>query len=178
MKIQLVAGEHAADCFQGNTNPPPVVPLPPLKVTLDTTRAALWDYAGCAVDNFNGARTLEVGPIQRPAGKPGNFKWTVEACLDACRGDVTAARPIGWKYAGLEAGNECFCGNNDPSTLLEGQGTTDTTRTCKAPCEGNTATAPPAAGDTTSIYVTINPPLIFFELLLTRHRKPVVALVD
>lgn len=58
-----------------------------------------WDYVGCFVDSVD-SRTLP-----NPMGISG---LTVELCLDACNS-------AGFKYAGMEWSQECYCGNTLPA---------------------------------------------------------------
>merc|ERR1712050_150773 len=51
---------------------------------------------------------------------------TVDTCIQLCEGD--------YKYAGVEAGKECWCGNDYPSSDLK-----RSTGSCKTPCTGDEA---------------------------------------
>ncbi|KAF2835437.1 WSC domain-containing protein [Patellaria atrata CBS 101060] len=63
----------------------------------DITVTKQWMYAGCGTDD-NGDRTLQGADTRKP-------DMTVEKCIDFCSGK-------GFRIAGLEYGNECYCGNS------------------------------------------------------------------
>ena len=75
--------------------------------------AAALNYIGCFDDSSD--RLLNGSYKQTP----GN---TVESCGVYCGG-------LGFKYAGLEFGNQCFCGSDLPSNA--------TAAACDTPCAGN-----------------------------------------
>jgi hypothetical protein len=60
-----------------------------------------WTSSGCYVDSI-GARALPYGINTINAGS-----MTVESCLDACWS-------LGYRYAGLEYSQECYCGATMP----------------------------------------------------------------
>ncbi|KAI5811394.1 WSC-domain-containing protein [Peziza echinospora] len=73
-----------------------------------------WDYFGCSLDNLD-TRTLSLRNAQAD--------MTIEKCIDYCVSkDQT--------FAGLEFGNECWCGN---SVAADRQGNYK----CRKPCAGN-----------------------------------------
>ncbi|KAJ6549869.1 WSC domain-containing protein [Mycena capillaripes] len=75
-----------------------------------------WKSIGCQEDSTS-ARTLKhLVAVASPS-------MTVESCLDSCAAG-------GYILAGVEFGDECYCGN----ALLYGYGTS---QTCDMPCSGN-----------------------------------------
>jgi Domain of unknown function (DUF1996)/WSC domain len=66
----------------------------------DVTKSKGWKYLGCGTDVSSGTRTLADKSSMYTAGVGNNM--TVEFCMNFCQG---------YKYAGLEYGSECFCGN-------------------------------------------------------------------
>lgn len=77
-----------------------------------------WTYLGCYVDALN-PRTLPWGGATMPNGV------TVEGCESNCTANS-------YVYAGVEYGNECWCGNTMPPTSAPA---TD----CNMACKGNAA---------------------------------------
>ncbi|KAI9279502.1 pectate lyase superfamily protein-domain-containing protein [Umbelopsis sp. AD052] len=77
-----------------------------------------WTYLGCYVDALT-PRTLPWGGATIPAG------MTVEGCEADCAANS-------YIYAGVEYGNECWCGNTMPPTSAPASD-------CNMPCKGNAA---------------------------------------
>lgn len=91
-------------------NCPPSVPRPAIIPTPDSTPLVMklptrgqqygrpgWEYTGCSNDTQYGKRVLN-GRMTSATN------MTVETCQDFCKG-------LGYKYAGLEISNECYCDN-------------------------------------------------------------------
>ncbi|KAK4168541.1 putative copper radical oxidase [Cladorrhinum sp. PSN259] len=82
-----------------------------------------WTYQGCAEDNLNNKRT---------------FYWelhfpnimTPNMCLNRCR-------EFGYHAAGLEYGEECYCG--DPANIATAGATFRPESECAIPCAGNSS---------------------------------------
>ncbi|KAJ9123152.1 hypothetical protein QFC22_001345 [Naganishia vaughanmartiniae] len=89
----------------------------PGPIHTDTTDSSEWYSLGCAVDE--GGRVL--GDYYVAQGD-----MTIDLCLDICEGK-------GYKYAGLEYGEECMCGN----TLKTGVTYDNNDWSCNMPCAGD-----------------------------------------
>lgn len=70
---------------------------PPKSFSSDLTASHGWGYLGCAVDSLS-SRVL---PFKRKATKD----MTIEKCVEHCSS-------FGYKVAGLEYTQECYCGNS------------------------------------------------------------------
>jgi beta-glucosidase len=86
--------------------------------TATATPTSGWKYLGCYVDALS-PRTL---PYGAPAVSSG---MTVEACESECL-------VANYAFAGVEYGNECWCGNTMPPTAA-------TASDCSMACAGNAA---------------------------------------
>jgi hypothetical protein len=131
--------EYAGECYCGQSAPPTVVTDGRCSMTCKGDSSELcggpdglsvyhsgpsvlqsynsWTYSGCYEDSI-AARTLprEITTISADS-------MTVEKCLDAC---YTA----GFRYAGLEWSQECFCGQAlPPRQATDGR--------CEMVCKGN-----------------------------------------
>ncbi|KAH8839061.1 hypothetical protein MCOR27_010609 [Pyricularia oryzae] len=118
------SGNPAQKCGAGNrltifSRGEPQVFLPPAP---QTGGLGSWTYQGCYQDNLNDKRT---------------FYWqlsfpnvmTPKMCLDRCA-------KYGYMAAGLEYGNECYCG--DPQNVVTaGVATPRPSTECNVPCDGN-----------------------------------------
>lgn len=94
----------------------PKVLLPPKPIQ----RVGDWVYQGCAQDNINNKRTFVWQLIFS--------KMSPSDCLDACA-------QYGYMAAGLEYGQECYCG--DPANMnAAGSKFVDDSQ-CNVPCPGN-----------------------------------------
>jgi hypothetical protein len=71
-----------------------------------------WQSLGCFVDNAN--RVL-------PESPQSSVPMTVDLCSELCQG---------YTYFGVEAGNQCFCGNQLPIDSSDG---------CDYPCSDNSS---------------------------------------
>lgn len=80
-----------------------------------------WEYHGCFTDMVNFVRTVEFGP------PPMNGPTTVERCIEGCAN-------MGHTMAGLEFGEQCFCGN-EVRTGEPGNG--QPSSLCSMPCAGD-----------------------------------------
>ena len=67
----------------------------------DVSRTLGWRFAACARDPAGQARTLDGASDRRS-------DMSVNSCLAFCDGK-------GFRYAGLENGEECYCGNAEPA---------------------------------------------------------------
>ncbi|KAK6441139.1 hypothetical protein LTR95_002636 [Oleoguttula sp. CCFEE 5521] len=82
-----------------------------------------WTYRGCYIDNNNDAGRL------LPLQQPDSTTLTIESCINAC----SAA---GYSIAGVEFGDECWCGNE----LADGatKASVGIARSkCHSPCTGD-----------------------------------------
>ncbi|KAH7126789.1 hypothetical protein B0J11DRAFT_526490 [Dendryphion nanum] len=92
------------------------------RLNLYTSRQApiTWNPLGCYTDNVNGQRALSTRLFP-----PGDL--TTESCLAACFN-------AGYKLAGTEYADECYCGNS----FVNGAGPAPDGNTyCNMPCKGN-----------------------------------------
>ncbi|EMR68426.1 putative glyoxal oxidase-like protein [Eutypa lata UCREL1] len=87
---------------------------------IDVVLPAGWAYLGCFTDQTDPQRTLST-----QTGLYG-LDVTIEVCIDTCIG-------LGFGYAGLESGFQCFCGDvtASPGTVVDAG--------CDIPCAGNDA---------------------------------------
>ncbi|CAK5265078.1 unnamed protein product [Mycena citricolor] len=86
-----------------------------------TTRATAatpsgWTYLGCAVDG--NPRALSYSYV--------SSSLTQETCISSCDS-------LGYTYAGMQFGQECWCGNS----LANGQGGLTSSSECNMPCKGD-----------------------------------------
>ena len=107
-----------ANALASDMNCPASVTQPYIFPTADTTPIATaspspgspfglkgWNYAGCGNDTAGALRALNAKRTSDPS-------MTTEFCQNYCAG-------AGYKYAGTEFGDECYCDNFiNPSTLL------------------------------------------------------------
>lgn len=89
----------------------------PTPVYTDNTDSSEWYSLGCAIDE--GGRVLTDYFVARD-------DMTIDLCLDICEDQ-------GYKFAGLEYGNECMCGN----ALKQGVSYTSSDWDCWMPCAGD-----------------------------------------
>ncbi|KAK5990459.1 WSC domain-containing protein [Cladobotryum mycophilum] len=115
------AGNPAEKCGGGGrmtimSNGAPVVlgPPAPLPTVGD------WTYQGCYLDNVNQARTFFWQNIYKT--------MTPAQCLNQCAA-------FGYMAAGLEYGQECYCG--DPANIVTVGSTKRPETECNIPCAGN-----------------------------------------
>lgn len=87
---------------------------------LDVVLPAGWAFLGCFTDQTDPTRTLATQTTLY------GLDVTIELCIDTCIG-------LGFNYAGLESGFQCFCGDvtNSPGTNVDSG--------CDTPCAGNDA---------------------------------------
>lgn len=110
--------------ISGSTTSTTATPTTTTTITTTTTTSATstssngWTYLGCYIDALN-PRTL---PYGAPAITSG---MTVEGCEQECAAS-------NYSYAGVEYGNECWCGNTMPPTAASASD-------CNMPCKGNSA---------------------------------------
>ena len=90
-----------------------------------------WTYRGCYVDNKNGRILINA--------QPASNTMTNEKCVAACQ-------TAGYSVAGMEYGQECYCGN----AIING-GNTTAESDCNMACAGNSAEKC-GAGNRMSIY--------------------------
>ncbi|KAI0909694.1 WSC domain-containing protein [Ustulina deusta] len=106
-----------------------------------------WTYQGCYNDNINNARSLPWQVLM-----PGTM--TATTCLHQCA-------QFGYAAAGLEYGQECFCG--DPVDLTNAGATKQPETDCNIVCAGN-ASAICGGGSRLSTYLwTGSNPLYVFN---------------
>ncbi|KAF9879202.1 copper radical oxidase [Colletotrichum karsti] len=117
-------GNPAKMCGGGNRmtivskgTPQTFAPPVPQKSGLNGT----WTYEGCVTDNVNNQRTFPTQTIY--AGT-----LTAGLCLDACA-------KFGYMAAGLEYGEECYCG--DPANIAAVGATFVDESRCSISCAGN-----------------------------------------
>jgi uncharacterized protein len=110
---QILAAERA---------PRPVAPPPAARPATPLPSAALGTALGCfkdqgdATPGTNG-RDLDGFVMSSPA-------MTTTACMNTCRAQ-------GFRFAGMQSGNQCFCGNN--------YGRSGTATDCNTKCSGDAA---------------------------------------
>ncbi|KAF9737167.1 WSC domain-containing protein [Paraphaeosphaeria minitans] len=103
---------------------PPVAGLgPPVNKYVDLTSSRGWRYAGCASDSV-GNRTL---PFYYPTSN-----LTIEKCIDLCTDPSPGG--TGFRYAGMEYGRECFCGDQLEAERAPKAGIYGG---CRNTCQGN-----------------------------------------
>ncbi|KAL9074517.1 MAG: hypothetical protein Q9157_004376 [Trypethelium eluteriae] len=127
--INITPGPAAA--LSSDMNCPASVVQPYIIPTADTTPVVTaspspgtgfglsgWDYVGCANDTAGSVRTLNAKRTTDPS-------MTTEFCQNYCQS-------AGYKYAGTEFGDECYCDNFiNPSAVLH-------QTMCYYACAGNT----------------------------------------
>lgn len=113
--LQYCGGGNGLNVYQYATTPTTRIPTGAPSV-LQTYSG--WQSTGCYVDSVSD-RKLPIS--MNTNGGPSAI--TVELCLDACH-------KKGYKYAGLEYSQECWCGTSSPP-----QAATD--GRCDMPCKGN-----------------------------------------
>ncbi|KAI9684287.1 MAG: hypothetical protein M1822_005760 [Bathelium mastoideum] len=140
--IRITPGPTAAT--SADMNCPANVTQPQIFQTADTTPVVTaspspgtafgltgWDYVGCANDTARGIRTLNANQTDSPS-------MTTEYCQNFCQSN-------GYKYAGTEFGEECYCDNFiNPSALLN-------QTMCYYACAGN-STEDCGGADRISLY--------------------------
>lgn len=89
----------------------------PTSIHTDTTDMSEWYQLGCAIDE--GGRVLTDHYVSRN-------DMTIDLCLDICE-------DAGFKYAGVEYGQECMCGK----TLRSDVAYTSNEWECSTPCAGD-----------------------------------------
>lgn len=97
-----------------------------------TTTAATWNYQYCAVDGQSRALT---------GFSYSDTALTVNKCLMACAYQ-------GFTLAGVENGNECYCGNS----LANGLGTKASDSDCSSTCPGDNSSGKCGGGWRISLY--------------------------
>ncbi|KFY88681.1 hypothetical protein V498_06696 [Pseudogymnoascus sp. VKM F-4517 (FW-2822)] len=120
---ELCGGPDRLNVFENtatSTTPPATTPPVP---TSTAVPVAGWTAGGCYTDTVQ-ARSLPQG-----MAVAGNAPMTIELCLTACKG-------AGYKIAGLEYANQCYCGN---AFVNGGAPAPDGNAKCNMPCDGNTA---------------------------------------
>ncbi|OLN88507.1 WSC domain-containing protein-like protein 1 [Colletotrichum chlorophyti] len=136
-------GKKTEMCGGGNrmtimseTTPKTYLPPAPVKTGLNGS----WEYQGCAVDAIGGQRTFTWQIIfpQMTAGQ----------CLDRCAA-------FGYMAAGLEYGNECYCG--DPSNLVTAGSKFVAETDCNMVCLGNRTTICGGGGRLSTYFWTGKP---------------------
>ena len=140
--INITSGPSAA--LSSDMNCPANVTQPYIMPTADTTPIATaapspgssfglsgWNYVGCANDTAGSVRTLN-------AKSTSNSSMTTESCQNYCMLN-------GYKYAGTEYGDECYCDNFiNPSAQLNQS-------MCYYACAGN-STQDCGGADRISLY--------------------------
>ncbi|KAI0018314.1 putative glyoxal oxidase [Xylariomycetidae sp. FL0641] len=106
-----------------------------------------WTYQGCWSDNVNNVRTL---PWQLFFDDT-NSAWT---CLSACAA-------YGYSAAGMEYGEECFCG--DPINIEQSDTTLRPESECNQVCSGDPAHVCGSGSRLSMYYYTGSPPLYQFD---------------
>ncbi|KFY89652.1 hypothetical protein V500_05562 [Pseudogymnoascus sp. VKM F-4518 (FW-2643)] len=102
-----------------STAPPVTTPVP----TSTAVPVAGWTAGGCYTDTV-AARSLTQG-----MAVAGNADMTIELCVAACKA-------AGYKIAGVEYANQCYCGN---AFANGGAPAPDGNAQCNMPCKGNAA---------------------------------------
>lgn len=122
----------------------PAVLLPPAVQTGGLNGS--WTYEGCYEDNVNQQRTFFWQLFF-----PGNM--TANICLDRCA-------QYGYMAAGLEHGDECYCG--DPANIQTSNATERPETECNVVCAGN-ASAYCGGGSRLSTYFWTGTPLYSWD---------------
>ncbi|TDL22721.1 WSC-domain-containing protein [Rickenella mellea] len=107
---QLCGGANRLNVYEYKSIAPPKIKLPPFSLQF-------WFPQGCIADSTSSRQLSNLVPV--------NGIFTVENCLQACN---NADFPL----AGLEFGNQCFCGRSLTSTPVYTDG-------CNTPCSGFSA---------------------------------------
>ncbi|TCD64794.1 hypothetical protein EIP91_003605 [Steccherinum ochraceum] len=105
-----------------SAQPNATVPSLPVPIPKNTSLPSGWNYAGCIQEGEGGARVFSHEIINEA-------NTTVDACLSRCQ-------LYGFPAAGLEFGNQCFCGDfADVTATSQGPAPEDTD--CSVPCSGD-----------------------------------------
>ncbi|KAF9220620.1 copper radical oxidase-like protein [Gyrodon lividus] len=95
-----------------------VLPVPTVQ---NTSLPGQWQYQGCLAEPSTGARVF-----------PYELDWTTNNTVDACLSQCAA---FGYPVAGLEYGEQCFCG--DITDITSNGGTYVSGSDCNTPCSGD-----------------------------------------
>lgn len=86
----------------------------------DLTKSKGYKYIGCGTDTMRGSRTLT-----------GGMSWGADMTIEKCVATCKAGK---FKFAGLEYGNQCFCGNSVAADRAPKAGVKGA---CAMPCAGS-----------------------------------------
>ncbi|KFY34113.1 hypothetical protein V494_07045 [Pseudogymnoascus sp. VKM F-4513 (FW-928)] len=117
---ELCGGPDRLNVFESTATSPSTTKAPPTNTAVAVPG---WTAGGCYVDSV-AARSLPQG-----MAVAGNAAMTTELCLEACQA-------AGYKIAGLEYANQCYCGNE---FTAGGVPAPDGDAQCNMPCAGNAA---------------------------------------
>ncbi|KAI0154753.1 putative glyoxal oxidase [Xylariaceae sp. FL1272] len=106
-----------------------------------------WTYQGCYPDNLNNVRTL-------PWALTGQTEMTPTSCLSQCA-------QFGYAAAGLEYGQECYCG--DPIDVTTAGATKQPETDCNVVCAGNASSYCGGGSRLSMYYWTGQTPLYTFH---------------
>ncbi|KAF9484627.1 copper radical oxidase [Pholiota conissans] len=109
------------------------------RVSVPTTLPGTWTFQGCVTDS-TGSRTLTGATTADGTG------MTIENCINFCAAS-------NWVFAGVEFGDECFCGNN----LTPGYANATLTD-CNMGCAGNAEEACGAGNRLDLFWSGVTPP--------------------
>lgn len=110
--------------------------LYPEPLRVGNASVGVWNYTGCYTEATSGralASTFQYG-------SPSTFNMTIEACVAFCNGG-------GYSLAGVEYGQQCFCGNE----LAAGSVWAPSQNDCSMSCAGNSSEYC-GAGDRLNVY--------------------------
>jgi len=114
---EICGGPNALSVYT-STGSVTVDPIPTIQ---KTDLPGSWAYQGCITDNNNGVRVF-----------PYEMDWTTNNTVDAC---LTQCASYGYPAAGLEYGEQCFCGDIDD--VANNGGTTVADSECNIVCSGD-----------------------------------------
>ncbi|KAF8556655.1 DUF1929-domain-containing protein [Imleria badia] len=113
----------------------------PVPTIQETNLPGSWSYKGCLAEPGNGQRVF-----------PYELDWTTNNTVDACLNQCAA---FGFPVAGLEYGEQCFCG--DTSDITTNGGTYVADSQCNIACSGDPIHLCGAGNRLTTYYWTGTP---------------------
>ncbi|XP_041483836.1 uncharacterized protein LOC121430584 [Lytechinus variegatus] len=120
-------------------------------------------YLGCFVDMSN-ARALS-GESQKNSSS-----ITITYCIQFCNESITA----NYTYAGVENGNECYCGEGSDNYTQHGVGPDMSDKNCQFPCSGDPTES---CGGSGYIAVFISKSIICPAAMVTTMNTPTESIV-